>query len=143
MRPPSTWPNALSIVLIVLMAANYFSPFADLDYTWQVRTGERIVTTGQLQPPDAFTYTIAGKHVPDFEWLYEVILWGVWATFGYGGLKLLRVILVATPLLLLAWRLRRGGVAWHGIALSLFVAIVVLSPAWNLRPSITATADGR
>ena len=38
-------PNACSLAIIVLMAANYFSTFGDLDYTWQVRTGEIIVRT--------------------------------------------------------------------------------------------------
>ena len=35
-------PNVLSLCVIGLMAANYFNPFADLDYSWQIRTGERI-----------------------------------------------------------------------------------------------------
>jgi hypothetical protein len=135
----SSLPNLLSLCVIGLIAANYFNPFADLDYTWQVRTGERIVATGTLRPPEAFTYTIAGKQVPDFEWLYEVTLYEVWNAFGYGGLKLLRVVLVATPLLLLAWRLRCGGVGWHGIALTLGVAVAALAPAWNLRPLYCTT----
>jgi hypothetical protein len=127
-------PNALSVLLLVLLAVNYFSPFADLDFAWQIRTGERIAATGSLRPPDAFTYTIAGQNVPDFEWLYEVILYGVWTALGFGGLKLLKTVLVASTLLLLAWRLRRGGVRPHGIALAVLVAVVALSPAWNLRP---------
>ena len=90
-----TWlqpPNALSILIVVLLAVNYFVPFADLDFAWQIRTGERIVATGSLRPPDAFTYTIAGQPVPDFEWLYEVTLYGVWTALGFGGLKLLKTV---------------------------------------------------
>src|SRR5262249_13854560 len=121
MAPRRAWlqlPNALSILICVLLAVNYFSPFADLDFAWQIRTGERIVETGSLRPPDAFTYTIAGQPVPDFEWLYEVILYTVWTALGFGGLKLLKTVLVASTLLLLAWRLRRGGVRTHGIAVA-------------------------
>src|SRR5205807_5423684 len=92
----------LQSVLIVLLATNYFVPFADLDFTWQIRTGEQIVKTGQLQPLESFTYTLAGRQVPEFEGLYEVILWAVWSVFGFGGLKLLKTIAVAAPLLLLA-----------------------------------------
>jgi hypothetical protein len=127
-------PNLLSILLIILLAASYYAPFADLDFAWQVRSGERIIQTGSFRPPEAFTYTIAGEQVPDFEWLYEVILWATWSAFGYGGLKLLRLLLVASTLLLLARRLQREGVAWHGIALTLCAAIYMLSPGWNLRP---------
>ncbi len=142
MPPRSAWkqlPNLASVVAVVLIAANYFYPFADLDFSWQVRTGARIVQTGQVRVPDSFTYTIAGKQVPDFEWLYEVTLWAVWSELGYGGLKLLRVLLVAAPLLLLARRLHREGVAWHGIVLALGVAVAVVAPAWNLRPLYCTT----
>src|SRR5262245_23228176 len=91
-------PNAFTLFAIALIAANYFSPFADLDFAWQIRTGELIVTTGNLRPPESFTYTIAGADIPDFEWLYEVTLYGVWEAFGYGGLKLLRTLLVVAPI---------------------------------------------
>jgi hypothetical protein len=32
-------PNALSLVVIVLILVTYFGVFADLDWTWQIRTG--------------------------------------------------------------------------------------------------------
>jgi hypothetical protein len=127
-------PNVTSLALIGLLAANYFSHFADLDFTWQIRTGERIVELKQLRTPEAFSYTIPGEPVPDFEWLYEVILWVVWSCQGFGGLKLLKTILVVTPLFLVALRLRRDGVRRHGIFLALFVAVAIVNPAWNLRP---------
>ncbi|HBI44784.1 MAG TPA: hypothetical protein DDY78_18310, partial [Planctomycetales bacterium] len=60
-------PSAVSLLVVALIAANYFSPFADLDFTWQIRTGEEVVRTGDLRPRDAFTYTIAGRQVPEFE----------------------------------------------------------------------------
>src|SRR5437588_12924857 len=106
------WPNLFSLFLIVLLATNYFVPFADLDFTWQVRTGEQIVKTGQLQPDESFTYTLAGQQVPEFEGLYEVIACAEWSVLGVGGLKLLNPGAVATPLLLLALTLRRGELTW-------------------------------
>src|ERR1700676_2942274 len=87
-------PSAVSLLIVVLLAANYFCPLADLDFTWQVHTGEEILRTGELRTPDRFTFTIAGKRVPDFEWLYEVTLALAWNAFGYGGLKLLRTLCV-------------------------------------------------
>src|SRR5438067_1864335 len=97
-------PNLLSLCLIALLAANYFGTFADLDFAWQIRTGQRILETHQARPPDTFTYTMAGQPVRDFESLYDVLLYGVWSGFGYGGLKLLKTILVASTLVLLAQR---------------------------------------
>src|SRR5262245_13767502 len=101
MSERSCWreaPNLLSLCLVVLLAANYFGTFADLDFAWQIRTGELIVQTGQLRPAEAFTYTIAGKHIPDFEWLYELLVYAVWSGWGHGGLKLLKVVFVSAPL---------------------------------------------
>jgi hypothetical protein len=132
-------PNALSLLIVVLLAANYFGTFADLDFTWQIRTGGLILQTGNLRPPESFTYTIQGTSIPDFEWLYEVVLYGIWSVFGFGGLKMLRVVLVAAPLVLLGRRLRQQGIRWHGIILSIFTAIFILAPAWNLRPMYCTT----
>jgi hypothetical protein len=132
-------PSLFTVVALALIAANYFTPFADLDFTWQIRTGEYIARTGSLQPVESFSYTIAGTPVPEFEWLYEVLLWMVWSGFGFGGLKLLRVLLVAAPLVLLGRRLRREGVPWHGTGLALLTAMAVLAPSWNLRPMYCTT----
>jgi hypothetical protein len=132
-------PNLLSLAFLCLIGANYLGTFADLDFTWQIRTGARIVDTGSLRPPDAFTYTIAGQSVPDFEWLYEVVLWAVWSVFGFGGLKLLKIYLIITPLLLVVWRLRVAHVRRHAIVLALFAAVFVLTPIWNLRPLYCTT----
>ncbi len=137
-----TWkspPNLLSLLLVAVIGANYFATFADLDFGWQIRTGERIVQTGSLRLVDEFSYTIAGKQIEDFEWLWEVTLYGIWNTFGYGGLKFLRVVLISMPLILVGLRLRREGVRWHGIALALVLAVFVLAPAWNLRPMYCTT----
>ena len=133
------FPNLFSLLLILLLAANYFAPFADLDFSWQIRTGEQIVRTGRLRPVESFSYTIPGQEVPEFEWLYELTLWAVWTPFGFGGLKLLKTILVGTPLLLLGLRLRREGVRWPGILSAILVAVFVLSAAWNLRPLYCTT----
>ncbi|MBX9677782.1 MAG: hypothetical protein K2X38_03380 [Gemmataceae bacterium] len=132
-------PNVATLLFVLFCGLNYFSPLADLDWSWQVRTGEQIVRTRSLRVADEFTYTIADKPLQDFEWLYEVLLYGTWSAFGMGGLKLLRVLFVAAPLWILAQRLRQENFAWHGIALTLLLCFVVLAQAWNLRPMLVTT----
>ena len=132
-------PNLLSLLLLLLLLAVYWRPFADLDFTWQVRTGGDILHGGGLRVEDSFTYTISGKHLPDFEWLYEVGLWEVWTVSGYGGLHLAKTLCVLTPLLLLVLRLRKEGVGRYSIILSVMVAVLVLVPMWNLRPLYCTT----
>jgi hypothetical protein len=62
-----------------------------------------------------------------------------WNAFGYGGLKLLRVLCVGAPLLLVALRRRAEGVRWRGVALAVAVAVLVLGQSWNLRPVYCTT----
>ena len=119
--------------MAVILSANYFSIMTDLDWSWQIRTGQLIVETGNLRPPEAFSYTIHGTKVHDFEWLYEVILYYVWTFLGMGGLKFLKMVFAIAPLLLLGWRLRSQGVRWHAIAVSLYLAVWIISSVWNLR----------
>jgi hypothetical protein len=127
-------PNLLTLLFLLLLFAIYARPFADLDFAWQVRTGGEVVQGGKFRVEDSFTYTIAGKQLPDFEWLYEVFLWTVWSVAGYGGLHLLKTLCVLTPLFLVGRRLRLEGAGWHAVLASLVVAILVLIPTWNLRP---------
>src|SRR5271165_1596921 len=139
MRVPILRPTVVSLIIILLLASTYFSTFGDLDWSWQVRTGGLIVHTGSLRLPESFSYTIADSPIHDFEWLYEVLLWEIWEPLGYGGLKFLKVILVITPLLLVARHLHNQGVRRHGIALAIFAAVFALSSAWNLRPLYCTT----
>ncbi len=132
-------PNVVSLAILSLLAANYFGCLTDLDWSWQVRTGQRIVESGSLRTHDEFSYTLDGKLLHDFEWLWEVLLWNAWNQFGLGGLKLLRVLFVAAPLTLLGWRLQRDGLRWHVIVLALVSAFHVVAPAWNLRPLYCTT----
>jgi len=132
-------PNLITLALYALLAANYFGCLTDLDWSWQVRTGQRIIESGSLRTHDTFSYTLDGKLLHDFEWLWEVLLWNAWNLFGLGGLKLLRVLFVAAPLGLLGWRLQRDGLRWHVIVLALVSAFYVAAPAWNLRPLYCTT----
>lgn len=134
-------PNLLTVALVVLICAVFLGPFGDLDYSWQIRTGQRIVETGQLRIADDFSYTIAGQLLPDFEWLWEVALYKVWLHFGYVGLKLLKLACAFAPLVIVSRQLRQRGVGWPGVLVALLLAIAVLAPNWNLRP-LTCTTIG-
>jgi hypothetical protein len=140
-QPPrqSNWPNMSSISLAVLLSVSYLGMMGDLDWAWQVRTGQLIVETGSLRPAESFSYTIHGAQIHDFEWLYEVSIYFVWNVLGMGGLKFLKMAAIVLPLILLGWRLKREGVRWHGIALSFALAVWLLSGGWNLRPMVCST----
>jgi hypothetical protein len=132
-------PNVLSLLGFVLMGAAYLGPFGDLDFAWQVHTGGEIVARGQLRVPDTLSYTITDQLTPDFEWLYEVVLWWVWSHFGMVGLRFLKVICVATPLWVLGYRIRRAGSPWAVAIAAILIAVLALAPTWRLRPMACST----
>lgn len=141
MRIPTrvSWPSIFTLLCAVLLAVVYIRPISDLDFGWQVRTGERILETGNLRHPDPFSYTIAGKSVPDHEWLYEAGLALMWRGFGVAGLKLVRVVLFAAPILILGWQLRQRGTGDDLILLTLILVSVLLLQFERLRPLVCST----
>jgi hypothetical protein len=133
------WPNAFSAIVLLILVCIYLMQPSDLDYCWQIRTGERILETGRVLQPDAFSYTIAGKDLPDHEWLYEVLLALVWRGLGDPGMKLMRVVLFAAPIAVLAWQLRSRGVRLHVVALAVIGCAFVICDFERLRPMVCST----
>ena len=136
-RPP--WPNLLSLLLLAALGFAWYRQPHDLDYCWQIRTGQRILATGEVRQPDSFSFTIAGKDIPDHEWLYESILALIWNNLGYSGLKLVRMILYAAPVAILAWQLRARGVRDHAITIVVLFSLFVLIFFERLRPLVCTT----
>src|SRR5262245_32732602 len=134
-----TWPNAFSALVLLAFICIYLNQPSDLDYCWQIRTGERILETRHVVQPDSFSYTIAGKNLPDHEWLYEVLLALVWRGLGDPGMKLMRVVLFAAPLAVLAWQLRARGVRLHVIALAIIACAFIICDFERLRPMVCST----
>ncbi len=133
------WPNALSLLLLVALAFTWYRSPVDLDFCWQIRTGQRILATGELRQADRFSYTIAGKQVPDHEWLYETVLAFLWNQFGYAGLKLLRTGFYVAPVAILAWQLHTRGTPRHAIAVVVAIAFFVFLFFERLRPLVGST----
>jgi hypothetical protein len=125
-------PVAMLLIAWVLVWT-YFEPLGGSDYYWQVATGRLIVERGDLHPPESFTYTAYGRQIPDFEWLYEVVIYATWAALGEPGLALLTVLLFTAPLVAVAWRMRVEGLPGAAAPAAL-IAMLCTLPMWNPRP---------
>lgn len=68
---------------------------ADPDYFWHLKTGEYIVQNLALPTGDIFSYTRFGQEWVLHEWLFEVLLYCVYAVGGEFGVKLLTASLGA------------------------------------------------
>lgn len=125
--------------MLFALVVVFFRPPFDLDFCWQIRTGERILATGELRQPEAFSYTIAGKIIPDHEWLYEAGLAVAWRSAGDAGLKLARVVMFFAPIAILAWQLRQRGVPDYATALAMIACVLIFFFFERLRPLVCST----
>jgi len=65
----------------------------DPDYFWHLKTGEYIVEHMAVPSGDPFSYTFRGQQWAPSEWLFEVVLYAVFALLGTTGVKLLTALL--------------------------------------------------
>lgn len=64
-------------------------PLTDFDYFWHLKTGEYIVKLGALPQGDIFSFTYLNQPWVLHEWLFEVVLYGMFVWLGPFGVKLL------------------------------------------------------
>lgn len=104
-------PASLAVIALTLSLALYrfAATFADPDIWGHLAIGRLYYDTGRVRQPDPFSYVTAGHEWLNFEWLFELVLFRVFAAAGPPGLIALKV---AAGLLLLGvvyWLLCRDG----------------------------------
>lgn len=122
----------LSIATLVLVGQPIYA-----NDTWShLALGRVFLDRGPLLDTDPFLFAAPGPPEPS-SWLGSVALHATWSLFGFTGLRLLHVLLVATTLLL-AWRLFRAVSASSGRAALLLVLFVAASTyrLVQLRPEL-------
>ena len=147
---------ALGILLPALAAT--IAPMSTVDLAYQVRAGDLMLGSLAVLRTDPFTFTAFGEPWLNQQWGAGVLLAAAFAPAGWGGLALLRAVLVAAAvaLVMLAarrWLLSRSaallalagfvvGIASLGLRAQLFgivlFAAVLASLAWReQRPRLT------
>lgn len=92
-RPGLTSSTAIFIIVFTIMLL--FPKFEDPDFYWHLKTGELIVTTGQLPWHDVFTYTNSGNHWVLSEWLSQVIFYLLYQQAGLVGVAAITALVYA------------------------------------------------
>lgn len=114
-------PALVALAAIVLIAL-FSREVSDFDFWWTLKSGQYIAQTHRLPAPDPFAFTTAGardmyageamvrRFNLTFEWLAQLIFYGVYSAAGFGGIVLFRSLLLAACcgfVGLIAWK-RRG-----------------------------------
>ena len=71
-------------VSLCIMSA---TPIIDSDFFWHIKVGEHIVNTRAIPLFDMFSYH-EGLYYFAHEWLFDVLLFGIWKTGGFLGIQL-------------------------------------------------------
>lgn len=121
---------AFFMVLVVAL------PLTDPDYFWHLKAGEYILAHRSLPPGDVFSLTRSGQPWVLHEWLFEVILYGAFATWGAFGVKLLTALFAMGTLgVTFSLMLRLGQSSFVAFALAICGG-VVFSGGWAPRPQL-------
>ncbi len=81
----------VAVYVIPLLAA--LRPVTDTDLWFHLRAGQSVVQNGALPQYDTVCQYCADKPWILYSWLFEVVLYGAYATLGLTGILLLRVVL--------------------------------------------------
>ena len=101
----------LLLLLLLVAVAWSIRPISDMDVLWHLRTGQWMLAHGDVIRHDIFSATRHGCEWVSVPWLYQVMLAKLHAAFGWSGLTLWQVSMVAAITLqtaLLVWLLRRS-----------------------------------
>ena len=105
----------------------------DTDTWWHLRAGSWMLEKGEILRTDPFSLTKQGEPWVYPGWLAQVILYGVFHTFGFAGLNLLTAIMVAIAFAFI-WHLLDAAPLMR--AFVLILAATVSAVYWSARPQI-------
>ncbi len=81
-------------VLLPAFAAT-IAPMETVDLAYQVRAGDLMLSAGRILTADPFTFTAAGQPWLNQQWGAGIVLAAVHDAAGWGGLAILRTVLIA------------------------------------------------
>lgn len=123
--------------LVSVTASVFFHSVGTSDLFWQMATGEYIARTGSLPDMDIFSYTVPGQPWVNFEWLSEVLLFGIWKVAGYTGLTGLSFAIGLCIVTFLFLGMRKLSCApWLSLLLVLIALLASASRFGQLRPEL-------
>lgn len=105
------------------------------DIFWQLQSGRYILETKSFIYTDIFSLA---ADAPRFEhcWLHDILFYGAYLLGGYGGISVLKGVLVAATAGALAAAARIRGSSWLAILFILPPAVLLTRGGWLERPQL-------
>ena len=124
-------------VFVAVLAMGLFAMAArgmtDPDVWWHLRTGQLMLSNHALFHTDPYSFTRFGQPWVNHEWLSQILLFGLYRFFGFGGLIVGSAVVIASALFLVFTRC--PGRPYLAALMTLWGA-VASAPAWGVRPQM-------
>jgi MFS family permease len=147
------WLRPLVLVLAAVLLIGMFSrPFGHSDAWWHLKTGQYIVETHKLPVPDPFSFTTASSRLTypgeeqirhfnlTHEWLSQVVFYLVYSVGGFGGVVLMRALLVSLFCALVGLTAQYRGAGFYGSLAAALLAASVMPILATDRPQVITYA---
>lgn len=125
----------MALAFLVPALAATIAPMSTVDLAYNVRAGELMLGAGSILREDPFTFTAAGAPWLNQQWGVGVLFAAVHGTGGWGGLVVLRLLLVAASVGLLAVAARRW-LGWRAATPLAFAGFLVAIASLGLRAQL-------
>lgn len=122
----------IALVFVGIFTLAFFTP-ASNDTWWHLQAGRVTLQRREILRTDLFSYTRHGDPWINHSWLGQVIMYVIFESFSWVGMKIWAGILVVITFVLVYLQME-GGVVLRGPLLTL--AAVTAMPAWSLRPKM-------
>lgn len=131
----SPW-RLLAVGTAVAVTFNAVHPIVDIDLYWHVRLGNEIIATHNIQEAGHdFAYSLPGRGWVTTQWLSETALATLYNIGGFAAIAVMRVVLSAALLGVLAWQLlRRRYTIWAPLVFA--VTALIASSYFQARPQL-------
>ncbi len=123
------WATALALLVLAV-------PLANPDLFWHLSSGRWIWQNGRVPTSDPFSFTRGGEPWRDFEWLFQLAVYGLERAGGLWLLRLVKAALLAACWLPINGLLRDRAVGPTGRCLALAFWAAVVFPQSDLRPDL-------
>ena len=122
------------VLLYCIPASQAMVLFVDPDIWWHFRTGQWILSHGQVPLTDPFSVYGMGKPWVAYSWLFEVLVYVLFTKFGLMGILVFTVSMSFLIALVLHGALRWTRLTFTGEVLPVAVALGAMSSIFSPRP---------
>lgn len=81
-------------LFIFIFSFNYLLP-TDPDLGWHLRYGQELIEKGRIFSNDTLTHTVSGTKIPDYEWLFNGVLFFAFSHWSFLGVALIFAFLTS------------------------------------------------